>query len=89
MCAAPTMYTTTTTLAPVGVRAQDRAAAAGILTVCVQHYRDELYQGQAIIGHTQYADASAGLVAMDEPNSAAAGFRDLPPVPEPGAGLEL
>ena len=38
------------------------------------HYVDTWHQGEQILGTTQYADANAGLVAMDDPNSAAAKF---------------
>jgi hypothetical protein len=38
------------------------------------HYVDTWHQGEQILGTTQYADANAGLAAMDDPNSAAAKF---------------
>jgi hypothetical protein len=81
-----TTTTTTTSAAPVA-SAQDRAAAAAILTASDQHYRDMFHQGQSIIGHTQYADAFAGLAAMDDPNSAAARFRDYRQNPGPERDL--
>ncbi|MFC0545716.1 hypothetical protein [Kutzneria chonburiensis] len=79
--------TTATSAAPPVASAQDRAAAVAILTANAQHYRDMFHQGQAIIGHTQYADAFAGLAAMDDPNSAAARFRDYWQNPGPERDL--
>lgn len=38
------------------------------------HYVDTWHQGEQILGTTQYADANAGLAAMDDPTSAAAKF---------------
>jgi hypothetical protein len=63
------------------------AAAAAILMASDKHYRDEFHQGQAIIGHTQYADGAAGMAAMDDPTSAAARFRDYRQNPGPERDL--
>lgn len=38
------------------------------------HYVDTWHQGEQILGTTQYADANAGLAAIDDPNTAAAKF---------------
>jgi hypothetical protein len=54
----------------------DRGAAASILTVAGAHYRNVFTQGRVIAGTTQYAGGMAGLSAMEDPNSAAARFRD-------------
>jgi hypothetical protein len=44
-------------------------------------------QGMDIVGHTQYPDANAGLVAMEDPKSAAARFRDYRQNPGPERDL--
>jgi hypothetical protein len=68
--------------------AADRTAAVQILTASVTHYRDEFLQGQAIIGHTQYASGTDGLTALyDDPTSAAARFRDYRQNPGPERDL--
>lgn len=45
-----------------------------ILNASIQHYQDLLTQGKSILGTTPYADGSAGLVAMNDPNSNASKF---------------
>ena len=54
----------------------DREGAFRVLASNIAHYRSVFEQGQAIIGHTQYANGEEGLVAMEDPNSATARFRD-------------
>lgn len=47
-----------------------------ILTASLKHYQDAFAAGRKALGTTQYADAVAGIAAMDEPTSSAARFRD-------------
>jgi hypothetical protein len=75
--------TSPSTRPPTVASQADRAAAAKILSDNVNHYRQVFHQGQAIIGHTQYPDAYAGLDAMNDPDSAAARFRDYRQSPDP------
>lgn len=47
-----------------------------ILNASVKHYQDAYAAGKKALGTTQYADAFAGLAAMNDPTSNAAKFRD-------------
>ncbi len=53
----------------------DREAAFAVLTASIAHYRSIFEQGPAIIGQAQRANGEDTLVAMGDPNFAAARFR--------------
>lgn len=55
-----------------GQKAQVQAA----LQANIDHYAQLLAAGKAALGTTPYTDANAGLAAFNDPNSAAAKFRD-------------
>lgn len=54
--------------------AGDKAHVRQILTASVDHYTSLLSLGEQALGSTQYADAKAGLAALNDPNSAASRF---------------
>ena len=56
------------------ISASQKQQVSSDLKTGLAHYVDTWHQGQQILGTTQYADGSAGLVAMEDPNSAAARF---------------
>jgi hypothetical protein len=68
--AGPVPSTVPTHLAPASVRNH----AAMILRTAVDHYARTFARGQAIVGTTQYPNATAGLAALENPNSAASRF---------------
>lgn len=51
--------------------APDKQKAATILSASTDHYVSLLSAGKAALGTTQYADANAGLQALNDPSSAA------------------
>lgn len=51
--------------------APDTQKVAAILSASTDHYASLLNAGKAALGTTQYADANAGLKALNDPNSAA------------------
>jgi len=60
--------------APTGLTAQQKAQVQAVLTASMAHYSGLLDAGKQALGSTQYADASAGLAAFSDPNSAASRF---------------
>ena len=56
--------------------AADKAHVRQILTASVDHYVHLLALGQQAIGTTQYANATAGVAAFSNPDSAASRLRD-------------
>jgi hypothetical protein len=56
---------------PATASPADREGAFAVLTANIAHYRSIFEQGQAIIGHAQYANGEEGRVTMEDPNSAA------------------
>ncbi|MDQ2791682.1 MAG: hypothetical protein M3Y73_19040, partial [Actinomycetota bacterium] len=63
-----------TVASPATASPADRDAAFAVLTASVAHYRSILEQDQAIIGHARHPNGGEGLVAMEDPSSAAARF---------------
>lgn len=57
--------------------APDKVKVAAILSVSVDHYAQLFASGKAALGTTQYPNASAGLKAFDDPNSAASKFSNF------------
>ena len=70
--AKPSPSAASTYLAPVSVRNH----AAKILTAAVNYYASTFARGQAIVGNTQYSNATVGLAAMENPSSAASRFAE-------------
>lgn len=64
----------TTTKPSQSTTTETKAKVVGILANSINHYKQLLSQGKSILGTTQYADANAGLTAMNDPNSAAVKF---------------
>jgi hypothetical protein len=71
--AAPTATNSSTAANPLAP-ASARTKAAAVLNNAIDHYASEFATGRAIVGTTRYADANAGLAALDDPNSAASKF---------------
>lgn len=59
---------------PQKLTADQKQQVSADLNNGLTHYVDTWHQGEQLLGTTQYADANAGLTAMDDPNSAAAKF---------------
>lgn len=59
-----------------GLSGAAKGQVRAILTSATDHYAGLLSQGKAALGTVRYANAFAGLQAMNDPTSAAAQFRD-------------
>jgi len=70
--ARPSPSVASTYLAPLSVRNH----AGAILTAAVNYYASTFARGQAMVGNTQYPNASVGLAAMENPDSAASRFAE-------------
>lgn len=75
--------------APAAAAHADREGAFAVLTANIAHYRSVFGRGQAVIGRTRYANGEEGLTAMEDPNSAAARFRDYRKNPNPELDLSF
>jgi hypothetical protein len=71
------------------ITAADKAKIRAILTASVSHYQHLLALGEEALGRVQYANATAGLNAFSDPNSAASRFRDYRKNPNPEADLSF
>ena len=60
----------------VHLTAAQKDQVQAILQGSIDHYDRAFADGRAVLGTTRYADGFAGVAAMDDPNSAAARFRD-------------
>ena len=65
-----------TVASPATASPAGREDAFAVLAANIAHYRNVFEQGQAIIDHTQYANGAEVRMAMEDPKSAAARFRD-------------
>ncbi len=71
------------------VTAATKARVREILTSSVDHYAHLLALGEQALGSTQYANATVGLAAFNDPNSAASRFRDYRKKSDPEGDLSF
>jgi hypothetical protein len=71
------------------ITAGDKEKIRAILTASVSHYQHLLALGQQALGGVQYANATAGLNAFSDPNSAASRFSAYRKNPNPESDLSF
>lgn len=71
------------------ITATDKEKIRAILTASVSHYQHLLALGQQALGGVQYANATAGLNAFSDPNSAASRFSAYRKNPNPESDLSF
>jgi len=71
------------------ITAADKEKIGAILTASVTHYQHLLALGQQALGGVQYANATAGLNAFNDPNSAASRFSAYRKNPNPESDLSF